>query len=207
MAIKIIIGKENAYLASVVALAKKVYAPEDVSPVDKYASLFQCSPESFVFAVDDLTQQLVGYIISLPLNEEYFESTVLPDYDESTLSEMVVVPYKKGINKVYLFSIVINPEHPQRLSILKALAQSYSQQLREMASKGIDVVEASALALSDSGVKICQGLKMTRVADNSKGVVFVNRDFYEVFAKGETKENLLRRIAINRKSHEDNSLT
>lgn len=202
MGIKIQIGKSNAYLASVIALAKMVYDEKDVSSQEKYLKLYNRCPEAFIFAIDSGTQQLVGYIISLPLDHDYFERTLQPDYDESDLFEDVVKPYRFGNNKIYQFSIVSKPNHPDRMTILKELSCAYIKQLRDFALAGKYVVEASALALSESGVKLCEGMNMDLVAENDKGIIYVNREFHKLFMDTDTKQGILRRLAMNRKLKE-----
>lgn len=197
--VKVRIGGDNSYIHSVVSLAKRVYKPEDVSSIERYYSFFKKSPESFIFAIDPLNNHLKGYIISLPLDFNYFPNTITTEFKEDCLIPEVVRPYQKGANKVYLFSIVIDPSCPNRLETLKALSKAYIQQMRDYALDGVFITEASALALSESGIKICQGINMDLLSINDKGHIFHRREFHKNFIDKDTKEGILKSFVARKR--------
>lgn len=200
MSIEIRIGKARHHMAMVRELATKVYDPKDVSPLAKYLELFDRCPEGFIFAFDTDTNRLVGYIISLPLEQEYFPRTTEMDYTEGDLTPEVVKQYTKGNNYVYLFSIVSNRNHPKRLEILRSLSRAYVSQLRDMARDGKYVLEASAIALSESGIKICQGMNMEEKGVNPKGTVFHSEKFHKLYIDSDTKQDIIRNFIINKRN-------
>lgn len=199
MAIKVEIGKSRFFMSPARELAKLVYDENDVSELKKYLDLYEASPESFILAIDTLTHRLVGYIISLPLDHKYFEKTTQKDYMEEDLSADKVRPYQEGNNFVYLFSIVSDLKHPQRLTILKELSKAYVEQLRKLAKDGKYVIRASAVALTPAGKKLCIGMDMEEVGVNPKGTVFVNEKFHKVFINTKTKNSVIKNFILKKK--------
>lgn len=207
--ITVTIGKKRHYMPMVVNLAEKVYKPEDVSSLKKYLALFDKCPEAFIFAFDE-QKRLVGYIISLPLLKDYFPKTTQADYTEQDLTLDVVCPYEKGNNYVYLFSIVSNQTHKERLAIFRALSRAYIKQLRQLAINGKYVLEASAVALSPVGQKICEIMSMQKIGVNPKGTVYHQPKFHKVFVdtnpvvKDLVRENFVRNRQLQREQSHEN---
>ena len=202
MAIKIQIGGNSNYIHPAYSLAHRVYQAKDVSHIDTYFEYFRISPESFIFAIDPANNELVGYIISLPLNFKYFERTTMPDFDESDLDPSKVRPFQKGTNNVYLFSIVINQNYYDRVKVLRMLSLAFREQFNIFAKNGIYITQASAVTLSTTGIKLCEGLNMEYVGKNDKGSVFWNCEFYKNLIQKETKDHILKNFVRNRRELE-----
>jgi hypothetical protein len=198
MGIKILIGGNSQYLNPAVSLAMKVYKKEDVSPLAVYKEMHDRNPNAFVFAIDDRTHELVGYVINIPLEKSYFESTNQASYDESDLTPDRILQFKKGMNYIYMFSIVINPGYTDRVPALRALVNGVREQFNSLAQDGKYITQASAVALSDSGIKLCQGMKMTEIGVNKKGTVFIHKSFHTLFANDATKSHILKTFVQNK---------
>lgn len=192
------IGNCRTQIPQIVNLALQVYREEDVSSIVKYYALYDQSPESFIMAIDSTNEKVLGYIIAVPFSEKYFERTLSPDYNEECLTPREVRPYQKGANKIYLFSIVTKPDYENRIAILSGLSRTFKEQLKNMLSEGIYITEASALALSVSGIKICMGLKMNIIGTNIRGSVFHNPDFYKLYINSPSKEDSIKNIIRNK---------
>lgn len=193
------IGKCRQFIPQIVSLALQVYREENVSSITKYYSLYDKCPESFIVALDPKTNKVLGYIISIPFSRFYFNQTIKPDYNEDGLNHNDIRPFQKGNNLVYLFSIVTKPDYINRTGVLSGLSRTLRDQFKTMASQGIYITEASALALSDSGIKICHGLKMQTMGSNAHGTVFYNSQFYKLFVDMESKNEIIKNFIHNRK--------
>lgn len=187
------IGDCREHIPRIVEMAEEVYALGNVSPYQRYLGFYTICPQSYITAYDD-NGTLCGYIIAVPVDEDYFESTTKPDFKEKNFFSTIAKQYTNGENKLYLFSIVVLPSHTQRVQILGALARGFVRHLRGQAQLGKVTTEISALALSESGKKICRGIGMFKVAKNSKGSVFVNRDFVKVYLDQNLKDGVLARL-------------
>lgn len=196
--IEIRIGNVRNHMDRIRDLATKVYDPQDVSSLEKYLALYDKCPEGFICAFDSKTKQVVGYIIALPLDPDYFEKTTTADYTEADLTPDVVKPYTPGNNYVYLFSIVSQLNHPERLKIFSSLSKAYVSQLRKLSYAGYFVLRATAIALSESGQNICRRLDMEEVGVNPKGVVFYGKQFHKHITTLEDKIRFLRKKKIQR---------
>lgn len=187
------IGDCKDDLPRIVELAGIVYKSEDVSPFQRYLGFYTICPQSYITAYDD-TGALVGYIIAIPVDGNYFETTTKESFLEQDFYSTISKQYTTGSNKIYLFSIVVDPDHSKRVQILGSLARAFIQHLKMMALEGKYITEISALALSESGKKICRGIEMKEIAVNSKGTVFVNRNFIDVYLGQDIKNSIMNRL-------------
>lgn len=191
--ISVKIGNCEDFIPRIVELAGIVYKSSDVSPYHRYRGLYVICPHSFITAYDE-TGELVGYIIATPVDPQYFERTTRLSFEERDFYSSICKPYTTGRNKLYLFSIVVEPTHSQRVQILGALARGFVRLLRVLAERGVIVNEVSALALSESGKKICRGIDMEEVGTNPKGTVFVHRNFPKVYLEKSLREGAMSRL-------------
>lgn len=197
--IKFQIGRCRQLIPQIVDLALRVYKEENVSSMSKYYTLYDKCPESFIVALDPRSNKVLGYIITIPFSRNYFDKTIRPNYNEDDLSAQDIRPFQKGNNLVYLFSIVTMPDYGNRTGVLSGLSRTLRDQFKGMSSEGVYITEASALALSESGIKICKGLKMDVMGSNPDGTVFYNPQFYKLFVDMESKEEIIKKFIHNRK--------
>lgn len=201
MNVVIKIGNCREYIPEADALGIAYFGDTGQFPLSKWYQLYEVSPESFLFAVDEDSDKLLGYIIMVPVNDEFFEKTKQVNFTEELFSPEHVRSFRKGTNYVYFFSILISKKCDERIRVLRMMAKAEVEFCKKLALDGKYITQATALAYTQAGEKLCSGLKMTEVGKNECGTVYHGEKFYRMYKKEDTHDQILKTFTVNRKGN------
>lgn len=173
--IKVFRGKEllKPDIDGIFKLSKIVYEAEYVVPVHILKSWFEINPDIFIIVKDtSADNQIVGYLISIPLNKKAYALTFNADFDEKKISPEDIQKCDKG-NGIYLHlcSIAIHPSYLSKTQVYKKLLTGIADLLYDLQLRNIFFNEASAYTVSQGGERVCSFLKMRCIKvfnDNEK---------------------------------------
>jgi hypothetical protein len=177
-------NEKNKRVLGVLALDSQAFPSWSFKTPEFYFKLHERHPDGFIFAFDTLTQQMVGYILALPVNREYFERTLKPDFDETDLTPDKIEDLKVGPNLFYAAGIVVRLDRSDRVLIFRKLMKAYSDYLASLfLDNKMYVSEMSSIAVSKVGMGLCDQIGMTKIcpADGDHGTIYCNRNFYKSF--------------------------
>jgi len=123
--------------------------------------------------IEDLElNRIVGEICAIPLDDNTFNSTIKSDFDDRKLLPENIASYDlPDFYKLYLCSISVDPSYQNVTLAYKMLFDAYIDFLLELAKEDIFFIEASSMAVTNEGVKLCKSLNMklkTEGLHNSK---------------------------------------
>lgn len=143
--------KDKSLLCSCIRLDYKVYEPKYRIKAYKYFNFFEKNNEAFIFIKDYEKNRLAGYLLVLPLTDEAYDTIKSGDVvDVSYLGKEHILPFIKGRNKLYISSIVVDPDY-QGHGIGRQLLEHLFDDLTKKEEQGIITESILADTVSKGG--------------------------------------------------------
>ena len=135
------------------------YEPKYWGEAANTEARFEKNNRSFVFVMDDETNELAGYINFIPCEQGLYEdnlfrSDIIRD-DDITPEE--VAPYRTDANHLFIMSLAIHPDY-QGGEAIKLLTKGFVSYLNALQDEGYPITDIMGTAVSPHGKKALRNL-------------------------------------------------
>lgn len=144
---------EPDFIRQALAIDRVVYPGEFFLSFEQCLGFFRKNPYVYLFALDEATGRVVGYVNYSPLGDAAYES-IRKGTCDSFLTAADVVAYSPGEeHSLYFSSIVVHPDF-RRMGVSRLLQRVLDVLVAELRRCGIFIVRELADVLSDGGERI-----------------------------------------------------
>ena len=148
-------------------LDKMVYKEEYYLTEEMCYSYYNANNEIYIMIINDLTDEIIGYMNYVPINDEFYEKIRTGLYIDTILKAKDILKYEKNNEyNIYLSSIVINPSY-QNMGYSKLLLNALKEKIEKLYKQQIYYKRIIADVVSNEGKHICDQLKIKFVKNTN----------------------------------------
>jgi GNAT superfamily N-acetyltransferase len=165
--------KDKGFLCNCIKLDYKVYNHEYLTTAYKYLQFFEINNEAFIFLKDYKKNKLAAYLLVLPLDEEAYEDIKSGEViDVNYIKKEHVLPFVKGRNKLYMSSIVVDPDY-QSHGIGGILLDHLFEDLRKKEEQGVITESILVDTVSKGGYALASayGLEFDKITKHNSQIM------------------------------------
>jgi hypothetical protein len=152
-----------------VEIDENTYSTEFKGVLELCISWFKKNQDIYTFVIDKQTDQVVGYLNAMPLDENTINKIESGTSKDNAIKPENIFAYDRpGFYKLYLCSIAVDPEYHGTI-VFKLLFDALFGNLLALAVKEIMITDMIADAVTNEGAKICEFIGMKKINSTKHG--------------------------------------
>ena len=128
MGFRVLFGEDvdEAFLYKLNRIDEACYEPKYWGEMENTLLRFRKNPRSFVFVLDDASDELAGYINFFPCEQGLYEDNLFasPVIRDDDITPDEVAPYRVDENHLFIISLCVHPDY-QGGECIKLLSNSF----------------------------------------------------------------------------------